>query len=695
MNNGQFVGYDPQTGQPIYTNQPVVYPNNNPVPTPPQQVLNTYGNPAVVVKEEKKKSPLVWIVLLIVAIAALIIVGVIFFHSKSENKEKSRTFMIYMVGSKSLETSKGLATLDLEAIDYNTTSSKNINVVVVAGGTPQWKNNYIDSSETSIYELTANGYQKVKTQELKNMGDSQVLSDFLKYVYENYKTDEYDLVFWDHGGAIGGAEFDDLSNDNLELPEIANALSNSPFSSKNKLEAVVFRTCLNGTLEVAGTLDEYADYLVASEETTIGHVYSDALGFINDVEMTDDGYAIGEKFIASYRELVDTYKSIVNSSFNYQYLYSTYSIVDLSHVKELETSVNDFFTSINLTNNYGEIAKVRSNLYQYGVSDGVNYYDMVDLYKLVDGLKELNPDKAQVVLDNLGKVVLFNFATNDSSRGMSIYFPFNCSDAYSQAYLRMYNGFSNLDGYRKFIATFYQMKNATSSGNYFAQTPPKVETSADADFTLQLTDEEKEVFAKASYIVFRDNKDGYYLPVYRGNQVTLDGNTLKANIQDRQLKIVSDEEDKLEYIIVLREQDETNEYITYTTSVLLEDFSVEEIADWKMDNATLSLVYDKVSGNIGIGSAVLNEDGKASTVAVDVHDYSTIAFASSKYKILDANGKYTENWESNGIIEGLEVSPDKFHFALQNFDDGNDYYCVFIIWDIYNHSYYSKLVKMN
>ena len=37
---------------------------------------------------------------------------------------------------------------------------------------------------------------------------------------ENYKTDEYDLIFWNHGGAIIGSEFDDLSGDNLTLKEM-------------------------------------------------------------------------------------------------------------------------------------------------------------------------------------------------------------------------------------------------------------------------------------------------------------------------------------------------------------------------------------------------------------------------------------------------------------------------------------------
>ena len=96
------------------------------------------------------------------------------------------------------------------------------------------------------------------------------VSNFLKYAYDYSKTDEYDLLFWNHGGAIDGSEYDELSNnDNLNLKEMNEALFNSPFKNK-KLEIVIFRTCLNGTVEVNSVFSKYAKYLVASEEITLG-----------------------------------------------------------------------------------------------------------------------------------------------------------------------------------------------------------------------------------------------------------------------------------------------------------------------------------------------------------------------------------------------------------------------------------------
>ena len=178
--------------------------------------------------------------------------------------------------------------------------------------------------------------------------------------------------------------------------------------------------------------------------------------------------------------------------------------------------------------------------------------------------------------------------------------------------------------------------------------------------------------------------------------MSLDGNLLKASIRDRQLKVVSDE-DGSEYLLTLTETDETDSFIKYRASVLLEDFRSEDPTEWRMDNSDMSLIYDKQKGTIQIGSVILRSDDelKPNSVAVDLKDYQVLAFVNSKYKILDENGNYKEDWEGNGIIEGFEEKVDKFHFELQDFGDDSDYYCVFVIRDIYNQVYYSKLVKMN
>ena len=82
-------------------------------------------------------------------------------------KDVTRTIMLYVVGS-DLESEKGIASADINSIDYKNLS-KDVNVVMMLGGTEKWTLSYVDPEETSIYELNNSGMNKVDKQVLKNM----------------------------------------------------------------------------------------------------------------------------------------------------------------------------------------------------------------------------------------------------------------------------------------------------------------------------------------------------------------------------------------------------------------------------------------------------------------------------------------------------------------------------------------------
>ena len=42
-------------------------------------------------------------------------------------------------------------------------------------------------------------------------------------------------------------------------------------------------------------------------------------------------------------------------------------------------------------------------------------------------------------------------------------------------------------------------------------------------------------------------------------------------------------------------------------------------------------------------------------VSLSLNDYDSAAFASTKYKVVDEKGNYIEDWESNGVAQGLEL----------------------------------------
>lgn len=669
-NNIQIVRYDPQTGQPIYTNN-----------------INN------------KKSGFKWAIIISICIAVIILISLLIFLPKNKDKELTRTFMVYMVGS-DLESKSGMATFELDGLDPALTDMENINVVVIAGGSTKWNNDYINKEETSIYELTDSGFKKVKQQSIKNMGASETLSDFLNYSYNNYKTDEYSLIFWNHGGAIDGSEYDELSfNDNLSLTEISTALNQSPFSKNNKMEVVIFGTCLNGSLEMGNVFKDYANYFVASEEISWSFSNTSDLAFISKVETTDEGSDVGVKFIEEYKGKMD------NAKWNYGMngldytIYSTYSLVDLNKLDDLNKDLNNFFNDIDITKNYNTIARIRSNLYQYGYNQsGITDYDMVDLYNLVYNLKDLSPNSANKVLESIENTVLYNYATNSLSRGISIYFPYNAAERVQESFIANYKDINPIESYNLFITKFKGLKSNNSANRLsFNENVSRVDkTEAESDFELDLTDEQSNKFAKAEFIVFRDNKDGYYLPVYKGKKVELSNNKLSAKIKDRQLKIG---DESYQRIITLIEEESTDSYIKYSTYGVLQDLSSSEIYDWTIDGVKLSIVLDKKNNKIQITDATLtSENNLPSKISVDIRKYTNLELGSSSYKILNDNNEFNENWDdtSNGIFEGIDIDPSgDYKIELEDYSDGYDYYCIFKIYDVNNNSYYSPLVKMN
>lgn len=643
----------------------------------------------------KKQPDLKKVLYVLIGVLALLVILIAVFLVNKKDIS-TRTFMIYMVGS-DLESKSSMGTYELNGIDPKLVDLENVNVVLIAGGSKKWGNDYIDVDETSIYQLTENGFTKVKQQSIKNMGDTSTLSDFINFVTDHYVTDKYELLFWNHGGAILGSEFDELNeNDNLTLEEVSKALEKTSFNKKNKIETVIFSTCLNGTIENANVFKDYADYFVASEEVSMSVKDTSDFSFINNVKLETESLDIGKMFIEKYKEkmkyLKDVYK-IHDLSYD---IYSTYSMVDLNNLDDLNKAVDNFFGKVDVVKNYNDIAKIRSNLYQYAyVMSGESSYDTVDLYNLVSELKELAPKEAEQVLNEIEKTVIYNYATDPSSRGMSIYFPYNGQSIAQTKFLSIYGNISKINNYNNFISKFNSLKTTNASNKLVFKNNVSTVTSEDSesDFELELTDEQVESYAKAEYLVFRDNRDGTYLPVYKGIEVKLDKNTLKARIRDRQLKLKSDE---INNNVTLIEDEVGDDYIKYTSYVILENTASKDLSEWKIESAAMSFLLNRKTNKVNIsGVRLLSKDNDLpGRVMVDINDYTAVIFASSSYKINNGDGTYNPNLESDGVMQGVKAGIDELEFDLQDYSDGYDYYCVFRIYDVNNNVYYSKLIKL-
>lgn len=607
----------------------------------------------------------------------VVLAGVLFLVYSDFNKI-NRTVMIYMVGS-DLESKNGFASMDLDDIVPTNIDFENNNVILMVGGSTKW-HNYVEEDEVAIYALSNEGFIKKETYKLSSMGTPTHLIKLLDYSYSNYKAHNYDLIFWDHGVGAYAIENDEIYGDYLTLSELESALKRSPFNKENKMESVLFINCLTGNLHFAQVMDDYAKYMIASEELSYVGRTLDKLNFLEKIEVDDNGLSFGIKFIDTLAESVNKY----NSKY-YKKLDSTYSVIDLSKIEEVSYKLNKLVEKVNVSENYAGLSRLRSNLVTYGKEN--QNFDLVDLYTLAYGFRSfVNKEEVSSLIRILNDAVLYNWSLNSYSYGLSVYFPFHGSFKVVDMHLAELERTSS-DSYLSFISDF---SNKLLSGNSFWDLSKNLATASIGEFDLLLKSEQIENFSRASVIVFKDMGDGYYMPMFTSSDTSLSSSgILSFKYYGKALKVI-DKKDKSEELIYLMEKESNSDYSIYMTNVLLQNANLENVT------AEVYIIVDDEHPN-GFISHVIESDSELPSMGIiELENYDDIYFSNFKYKIFDDLGKYMSNWQEGGIsyLFRTGVSLNDYEFKIAELDDIDEYFCLFKIYDIDNNVHYSNLIPI-
>ena len=156
------------------------------------------------------------------------------------------------------------------------------------------------------------------------MTDPDTLSGYIRWCAENYPASRYELILWDHGGgSVSGYGYDEkfASSGSMDLAGLDKALQDAGV----KFDFIGFDACLMATAETALTMAQYADYLIASEETEpgVGWYYTDWLtAFGKDPSMPT--IQVGQK-------IVDTFVDVCAQKCRGQL--TTLSVIDLAELE--------------------------------------------------------------------------------------------------------------------------------------------------------------------------------------------------------------------------------------------------------------------------------------------------------------------------------------------------------------------------
>ena len=339
------------------------------------------------------------------------------------------TIMVYLCGT-DLESRSGMGTSDLQEMAAANIGKK-VNLLVYTGGCSSWRNNIVSSRVNQVYQVMEGGVKcLIKDAGTASMTNPDNLAGYIQWSAKNFPADRYELILWDHGsGSVSGYGYDEKnkSSGSMTLSGIQSALEKGGV----KFDFVGFDACLMATTETALMLSNYADYMVASEETEpgVGWFYTDwlnALGKNTSIPTVQLGQNIIDSFVETCAVKCRGQKT-------------TLSLVDLSELSNTVPSLLGSFSKAISTQisdkNYQKIAQARNQTREFAANTRIDQVDLVHL-ALNTGLKE-----GEALSKAIRSAVKYNRTSVNMSNayGLSIYFPYRSSAKYVDSMSKTYS----------------------------------------------------------------------------------------------------------------------------------------------------------------------------------------------------------------------------------------------------------------
>lgn len=370
-------------------------------------------------------------------------------------EEKPWTFLVYIAAANNLYP---FADRDLQEM-MRIGSNELINILVYL--TIQ---RFDEEKVTKLYYVTPGGLVQCGPDFSKDSGDRYTLMDALRWAHEDYPSEYFALILWDHGSGplnrslqdqfYRGICYDDDTGHYLTDLDYQYALQRTceRYRGGKKLDIVACDACLMANIEVAYALEPYARYFVASQETIPGNGYD----YARVLEKFNYGSMKPE---ACARAMVEAYDKAYESTDDY-----TLSVMDLRYAGALAENISRLgwllenavkredkgalcdviWQSISLQNCTHFAEKTYIDLYEFYSNLLKRIHDMHLSLKarmtltstLMTGLRLINTS----ILENVHSENL------NTVHGLSIYFPYlltDIDDSYKYIYWSKNNKWLN------------------------------------------------------------------------------------------------------------------------------------------------------------------------------------------------------------------------------------------------------------
>ena len=324
------------------------------------------------------------------------------------------TILVYLCGS-DLESKNGMGTADLKEM-ANARIGEKVNLIVYTGGASRWRNSVVSSTTNQIYQIRDGSLTRLES-DLGNasMTDPNTLTRFIQYGREHFPANRMALILWDHGGgSVSGFGYDEKTgrNRSMTLAGIDSALA----KAGEKFDFIGFDACLMATVENGLMLSQYADYMIASEETEpgVGWYYTDWLTALSA------NPSMGTVQIGKH--IADDFVSVCSRKCRGQG--TTLSVVDLAELAAtVPGELKDFSLETNSLiqhNEYARVSGARSRTREFAQSSRIDQIDLIHF------AENLGTSSGKELADALRGAVKYNRTGGGLSHsyGLSIYFPY-------------------------------------------------------------------------------------------------------------------------------------------------------------------------------------------------------------------------------------------------------------------------------
>lgn len=642
----------------------------------------------------------------------------------------AETIMVYMVGS-NLESEYGNASIDMEEMMDAGVDTEHNNIVVYTGGAADWQMDGISAYKNYTLLLNDdNEFEVIDSTNPKNMGEADTLSSFINYCFENFNSEHYSLVLWNHGaGPVYGFGLDENYSDILTVDEMKKAFNDSVGSSDKRLEWIGFDACLMNSLEMADLLAPYANYMIASQETEPGWGWDYTF-----LSKTSKDSMTGEEM---GKEIIDYYMFYSENVFDYyprMYCDLTLSCIDLTKFEVTENALNKCFGQLNeelTVATYPDLVRKRETARDFGTYASGMDYGMVDAIHL---LGQIAPDSQEAAdaVNAIEDMVVYSKSNMRNANGISLCYPYLTDELYTEACIAIQEEISFSPAYTGFLQKFYSIQNGepiVTDWN-FSRNEMSVETVEEgeeitgeavtvdtSDISLQLTPEQQANFASADFFILcnvegagflDEGKDprgkDMYMFIHLGENVTIDDNGVLHGYYGNQVMYMYDETEQTYSpipMILSEEEEQPENEIRYTCGAVLTNWNIEEVEMWKSEAVNMQIVVSEEYPNGIIRSAVpLAEEGETnpSKQLLDLEDFGTMDIISrGSYFTRGENGEMINffDWEHSGTIFGISQDlTNGYHLELRPLEDTENYYCVFRIKDVQGNISYSEMIPL-